>query len=90
MGKFCCCFFTELSACDKSVFLFPDDNLSNCQLIFTKLGMCIDIAEICVGIANDQIFVKFLQLSARNTSLISLRDNNLSKYEWIFTKLNVH
>ena len=25
---------------------FPDDNLSNYQWIFTKLGMCIDIVEI--------------------------------------------
>ena len=27
-------------------FLFPDDNLSKHQWIFTKLGMCIDIVEI--------------------------------------------
>ena len=42
MGKFCQ-FFTELSACHTSVFSFPDDNFSKYQLIFTKLGMCIDI-----------------------------------------------
>ena len=36
-------------------FLFPDDNLSKHQWIFTKLGMCIDIVEICFGIANKQI-----------------------------------
>ena len=33
--------------------LFPYDNLSNlskCQWIFTKLGMCIDIVEIWLGI----------------------------------------
>ena len=29
-----------------SVFSFPDDNLSDCQWIFTKLGMRIDIVEI--------------------------------------------
>ena len=28
MGKFCQ-FLTELSACDRSVFSFPDDNLVN-------------------------------------------------------------
>ena len=33
-------------------FLFPDDNLSKHQWIFTKLGMCIDIVEIWFGIAN--------------------------------------
>ena len=37
------------------VFSFPDDNLSECQWIFTELGMCIDIVEIWVGLANGQI-----------------------------------
>ena len=32
-------------------FLFPDDNLSKRQWIFTKLGMCFDIVEIWFGIA---------------------------------------
>ena len=36
-------------------FLFLDDNLSKCQWIFTKLGMCIDIVEIWFEIANGQI-----------------------------------
>ena len=35
--------------------LFPDDNLSKHQWIFTKLGMCIDIVDIWFGIANGQI-----------------------------------
>ena len=30
MGKFCQ-FLTELSACDTSIFQFPDDNFSKCQ-----------------------------------------------------------
>ena len=38
-----------------SVRSFPDDNLSEDQWIFTKLGMCIDIVEIWFGIANGQI-----------------------------------
>ena len=33
-------------------FSFPGDNLSKLQCNFTKLGMCIDIVEICFGIAN--------------------------------------
>ena len=37
----------------------PDDNLSKCQWIFTKLGMCIDIVEIWFGIANGQILSNF-------------------------------
>ena len=48
-------FFTESSDRDRSVFLFPDDNFSKCQWIFTKLGVCIDIVEICSGIADGQI-----------------------------------
>ena len=40
-------------------FSFPDDNLSECQCIFTKLGMCIDIVEIWFGIANGQISSNF-------------------------------
>ena len=35
--------------------LFQDDNMSKHQWIFTKLGICIDILEICFGIANGQI-----------------------------------
>ena len=41
MGKFRQ-FLTELSTRHTFVFLFPDDNLSNYQRIFTKLGMYID------------------------------------------------
>ena len=37
------------------IFLFPDDNLSKCQGILSKLGICIDIKEIWFGNANGQI-----------------------------------
>ena len=37
------------------VFSFLDDNLSECQWNFTKLGMCFDIVEIWFGIANGRI-----------------------------------
>ena len=57
MDKFCQ-FLTESSACS-SIFLFPDDNLSTCQWIFTKLDMCIDIVEIWFRIANGQILSVF-------------------------------
>ena len=40
-----------------SVFSFRDDNLSTCEWVFTKLGMCIDIVEICF--ANGLNFVNF-------------------------------
>ena len=54
MGKFRQ-FLTELSASDRSVFSFPDDNFSKYQWILTKLGVCINIVEICFGIADGQI-----------------------------------
>ena len=51
MGKFRQ-FLIEFSARDASVFSFPDDNLSKCQWIFTKLGVCIGIVETWFGIAD--------------------------------------
>ena len=49
-------------------FLFPEDNLSKHQWIFTKLGMCIDIMEIWFGIANGQFSsIFFAELSAHDT-----------------------
>ena len=45
-------FLTELSACDTSVFSFPDDNISKCQWIFITLGVCISIVGTWFGIAN--------------------------------------
>ena len=41
---------------------FPDDNLSNHQWIFSKLGMCIDIVEIWFVIANGQILSIFYRV----------------------------
>ena len=41
------------------LFLFPDDNMSKRQWIFTKLGMCIDIVAIWFKIANRQILSIF-------------------------------
>ena len=42
-----------------SVFLFPDDNLSEYQWFFVKLGMCIGIMEIWFGNANVHILSIF-------------------------------
>ena len=44
------CVSVHPSYIPQSVFLFPDDNLSKYQWIFTKLGMCIDIVEIGLGL----------------------------------------
>ena len=54
MGKFRQ-ILTELSAPDMPIFLSPDDNLSKCQRILTKLDTCIDMKEILFGIDNGQI-----------------------------------
>ena len=48
-----------------SEFLFPDDNLSKCQWIFTKLGMCIEIVQIWFGITNGQISSILTELADR-------------------------
>ena len=39
--------------------MFPGNNLSKCQWIFSKLGICIDIMEIWFGIAIGQILSIF-------------------------------
>ena len=70
-------FLTELSAHNMSVFSFLDENFSKYQLIFTKLGVCIDIVEICFGIANGQISSIFdrVTVSARYTFIFYFKDN---------------
>ena len=45
MGKFRQ-ILTELSVRDMPIFSFPDDNLTKCQRILTKLGKCINMKEI--------------------------------------------
>ena len=82
-------YLKELSAHDTSDFSFPGDNLSKYQWIFTKLGLCIDIIVIWLGIANGQIWSIFDELSARDTSIFSFQDNNLIKSQRIFTKREI-
>ena len=53
MGKFCQ-FLTVI--CPRHFHIFISDvYLSNCEWIFTKLGMCIDILESWSRIADGQI-----------------------------------
>ena len=47
--------FWQLSARGRSIFSFPGDNFSKYQWLFTKLGVCINIVEICFGVADRQI-----------------------------------
>ena len=54
IGKFCQ-FLKELFCHEHVHILVLDDNFSKYQWIFTKLGMCIDIVDISVGIANGRI-----------------------------------
>ena len=60
VGRPCVCPSVRRSVVRPSVrFSFPDDNLSEHQWIFTKLGIYIDIVERCFGIANGQISSNF-------------------------------
>ena len=52
-------FLTQLSARDTSVFSILDDNFTKCLWIFTKLLVCIDIVDICFGIAYGRILSIF-------------------------------
>ena len=78
----------ELYARDTPIFSFPDDNFSKYQRIFTKLGMCIGIVEICFAIANGLISSVLTELYARNT-VFYFKDNNLGKYRCIFSKFDM-
>ena len=50
------------------IFSFPDNNLSKCQGILTKLGTCIDMKEVWFLIANEQILSMFGRvICLRNT-----------------------
>ena len=71
-----------------SKFLFPADNLSKYQWIFTKLCMCIDIIEICFGFANGQVLSIFHRVICPDTSVFLFQDNNLSKSQQIYFKLD--
>ena len=84
MGKFCQFFDSYLPV---NVSMFLEDNLSNCQWIFTKLGRCIDTVEIWFGIAIGQILSFLKASSAHYMSIFLFPDDNWNKYKWILTKL---
>ena len=48
-----------------SLLSFPYYNFSECEWIYKKLGVCIDIVEICLGITNG-----FFLLSACHMSVV--------------------
>ena len=81
--------FDSINCLQQVRILFADNNLSKCQWIFTKLGVCIDIVEICFGIADGQILSILTELSAHDTSVFSFLDDNFSKHQWIFTKFGM-
>ena len=70
--------------CPSVRILFPNDNLSKHQWIFTKLGMCIDIVDIFLWVANGQILT---ELSARDMPIFLFLDDNFSKCQGLLTKL---
>ena len=88
-GIYLGCLCVRPSVCPSSCpsVFYQAENLSECQWIFTKLGICIDIVEIWFRIANGQIssvFDSYLPVSD-----FSFPDDNLNKYQRIFTKLGV-
>ena len=71
------CPSVRLSYVHPSIFLFPDDNLSKYQWIFTGLGLYMGK------------FRQFLtELVDRDTSVFSFLVEFFSKYQRIFTKLS--
>ena len=70
MGKF----HQFLTVHNMSIFLFLDNNLYEYLWIFNKLAMCIDIVEICFGIANWQslsIFDRIICLQYNSGGVLS-------------------
>ena len=55
------------------LFLFPDNNLSKHQWIFTKLAMCIDIVEIGLGLLMGNFRQFLTELSAGDTPYFHFR-----------------
>ena len=76
---FVCLSILQSYICPSICILFPDDNLSKHQWIFTKLGMCIDIMEIWFGISNGQISSNLTEFSAEDKPKFLFPDDNLSK-----------
>ena len=61
---------TEVYICPLSVFAFPDKNYSKYQWIFTKLGMCIDIVEICMELLMVKFHQFLTELSAHHMIVV--------------------
>ena len=81
----------QSSAHDTSVFSFLDDNVSKCQWIFTILGICIDIVEICFGIDNGQISSIFDSClpAIHPYFTFGTITSKFTKFQWIFTKFDM-
>ena len=68
----------SLSVVCPSVFLIPDDNLSEWQWNFTKLCMCIGVVEIWVG--------KFCQFLTEKSAI----DRSIFLFFWTKTSVNIN
>ena len=87
---FLCWLSVHPSVIHPSVFLFPEDNLSECQWIFTKLSKCALILwRSGLGLLMGKFHQFLTKNLARDGSIFSFPDDNFSKYQWIFTKLDV-
>ena len=84
VGRPCVC---SSVICLSVSILFPNDNLSKHQWIFTKLGMYNDIMEIWFGIVNDQISSKFDGVICPRHGHILFPEDNMRKCQGILTNL---
>ena len=62
----------ELSSRDTQIFSFPDDSLSKCQGILTKLGTCTGIKEIWFGLLMGKFRQSLTELSALDTIMAGI------------------
>ena len=78
MDKFCQ-IFTELSARDMPIFLFPDDNLVNNKGFSSNLLYALTLRRSGLGLLMGKFRQIFTELSAWDTPNFFLFPNNFSK-----------
>ena len=84
MGKFC----QILSAQDKPIFSFPDDNASKCHRFSPNLVCAYILWRSGLGLLMGKFHQILTELSAQDTPIFSFPDDNLSKCQGILTKLD--
>ena len=76
------------SVCDMSIVSFPDDNLGKSQWIFIKLGLCIDIVVLWLGLLMGKSCQILIELSAHDISRFSFLDDSFSNVSGFLSNLD--